>query len=424
MDTYQLIQRLAVALAIGLIIGIERGWKQRAEPEGERAAGMRTLALSGLLGGVWGALALGTGGWGVASLSVAFAAFTAVVATFRYREMQEEGSFGATTVVAAMLAFALGALAVLGDPRAAAAASVATAMLLALKAVLHAWLERLTWEELRSGLILLAMTVIMLPLLPDRELSPWFPVNPREVWLMTIFIAALSFAGYVAIRVAGPGFGILFSGLAGGLVSSTAVTLNMAHLARQHPDHQQMFAAATMLAGAMMMLRVLVVVAAVNFALVPSLAPALVVGALAQAGFGVLLAKRAGDNADGDAALKLKNPLDLPAVLTFGALLAVIMALANGLAVWAGSAGAYALAAVSGIVDVDAISLSMARLAPERLDATSAVIAILIAVAVNSVSKVVLASSTAGMAFARLLVPVLAATIIAGATGFWFALNW
>jgi uncharacterized membrane protein (DUF4010 family) len=424
MDTYQLIQRLAVALAIGLIIGIERGWKQRAEPEGERAAGMRTLALSGLLGGVWGALALGTGGWGVASLSVAFAAFTAVVATFRYREMQEEGSFGATTVVAAMLAFALGAFAVLGDPRAAAAAGVATAMLLALKAVLHAWLERLTWEELRSGLILLAMTVIMLPLLPDRELSPWFPVNPREVWLMTIFIAALSFAGYVAIRVAGPGFGILFSGLAGGLVSSTAVTLNMAHLARQHPDHQQMFAAATMLAGAMMMLRVLVVVAAVNFALVPSLAPALVAGALAQAGFGVLLAKRAGDNADGDAALKLKNPLDLPAVLTFGALLAVIMALANGLAVWAGSAGAYALAAASGIVDVDAISLSMARLTPKRLDATSAIIAILIAVAVNSVAKVVLASSTAGMAFARLLVPVLAATLIAGATGFWFALNW
>jgi uncharacterized membrane protein (DUF4010 family) len=424
MDTYQLIQRLAVALAIGLIIGIERGWKQRAEPEGERAAGMRTLALSGLLGGVWGALALGTGGWGVASLSVAFAAFTAVVATFRYREMQEEGSFGATTVVAAMLAFALGAFAVLGDPRAAAAAGVATAMLLALKAVLHAWLERLTWEELRSGLILLAMTVIMLPLLPDRELSPWFPVNPREVWLMTIFIAALSFAGYVAIRVAGPGFGILFSGLAGGLVSSTAVTLNMAHLARRHPDHQQMLAAATMLAGAMMMLRVLVVVTAVNFALVPSLAPALVVGALAQAGFGVLLAKRAGDNADGDAALKLKNPLDLPAVLTFGALLAVIMALANGLAVWAGSAGAYALAAASGIVDVDAISLSMARLTPKRLDATSAIIAILIAVAVNSVAKVVLASSTAGMAFARLLVPVLAATLIAGATGFWFALNW
>jgi uncharacterized membrane protein (DUF4010 family) len=174
----------------------------------------------------------------------------------------------------------------------------------------------------------------------------------------------------------------------------------------------------------MMMLRVLVIVAAVNLALVPYLAPALGLGALTQAGFGLLLARRAGDDPEEDAPLKLKNPLDLPAVLTFGALLAVIMALANGIAVWAGSAGAYALAAISGIVDVDAISLSMARLAPERLDATSAIIAILIAVAVNSVAKVVLASSTAGMAFARLLVPVLAATLIAGAAGFWFVSNW
>lgn len=422
MDTFQLIQRLAVALAIGLIIGIERGWKQRSEPEGERAAGLRTLTLSGLLGGVWGALALGTGVWGLVGLGAAFVGFTGVVALFRYREMQREGSFGATTVIAAMLAFALGALAVLGDPRAAAAAGVATALLLALKAMLHAWLERLTWEELRSGLILLAMTVIALPLLPDRELAAWLPVNPREVWLMTIFIAALSFAGYVAIRMAGPGLGLLLSGLAGGLVSSTAVTLNMAHLARGHAAHRGLFAAATVLAGAMMMLRVMVVVAAVNYALLPLLAPPLALGVLTQAGFGALLARRAGD-AKKAAPLALKNPLDLVPVLQFGALLAVIMGLANGIAAWAGAAGAYVLAAISGIVDVDAISLSMARLAPERLDATSAVIAILIAVGINSIAKVALASSAGGMRFAKLLVPVLIATLIAGAVGLWLAVQ-
>ncbi len=422
MDTFQLIQRQAVALAIGLIIGIERGWKQRSEPEGERAAGLRTLSLSGLLGGVWGALALGAGAWGLIGLGIAFAGFTGVVAAFRYREMQHERSYGATTIIAAMLAFALGALAVLGDPRAAAAAGVATALLLALKAALHGWLERLTWEELRSGLILLAMTVIMLPLLPDRELAAWFPVNPREVWLMTIFIAALSFAGYVAIRVAGPELGILLSGVAGGLVSSTAVTLNMAHLARRYPTHGQMFAAATMLAGAMMMLRVLVIVAAVNIALVPQLALPLVLGALTQAGCGALLAWRAGGDAGENAPLTLRNPLDLAAVLKFGALLAAIMALANGAAAWAGAAGAYALAAISGIVDVDAISLSMARLAPGALDAASAIIAILIAVAVNTIAKVAMASSTGGWSYATLLSPVLAATLIAGAAGLWLTL--
>ncbi len=231
--------------------------------------------------------------------------------------------------------------------------------------------------------------------MPDRELAPWFPVNPREVWLITIFIAALSFAGYVVIRVAGPQLGILLSGLVGGLVSSTAVTLNMAHLARQHPAHIQLFAAATMLAGAMMMLRVLVVVSAVNIALLPSLSLPLILGALTQAVIGGAIAIRAGSEGESSPPLALKNPLDLPAVLQFGALLAVIMALANGISAWAGSAGAYALAAISGTVDVDAISLSMARLAPDRLDATTAVTAILIAVAANSISKVVLASVTA-----------------------------
>ncbi|MFN3624048.1 MAG: MgtC/SapB family protein [Hyphomicrobium sp.] len=423
MDTYQLIQRLAVALAIGLIIGIERGWKQREEPEGERAAGLRTLTLSGLLGGVWGAMALGAGAWGVAALGLAFAGFTVVVALFRYREMVREGSFGATTVIAAMLAFALGAFAVLGDPRAAAAAGVATALLLALKAWLHAWLSRLTWEELRSGLILLAMTVIMLPLLPDREIGPWLPVNPREVWLMTIFIAALSFAGYVAIRIAGSEIGILLSGLAGGLVSSTAVTLNMAHLAREHPAHRETCAASTTLAGAMMMVRVLVVVTFANAALLASIGPALVLGALTQAGFGGLLAWRAGAQEETAAPLSLRNPVEFGAVLQFGALLAVIMALARGAAAWAGSAGAYVLAALSGVMDVDAISLSMARLAPDQLSIASAVIAILIAVAVNSAAKVVLATSAGGWAFGRLLVPVLGATLLAGAAGLWLAIH-
>jgi uncharacterized membrane protein (DUF4010 family) len=150
MDTFQLLQRLAAALAIGLIIGIERGWKQRSDPEGERTAGLRTHALAGLLGGIWGALTLNAGAWGPVGLGLGFAAFTAVIATYRYREMLHEQSFGATTVVAAMLAFALGALAVLGDPRVAAAAAVAATMLLALKAALHAWLERLTWESTRA----------------------------------------------------------------------------------------------------------------------------------------------------------------------------------------------------------------------------------------------------------------------------------
>lgn len=422
MDTFELIQRLAVALAIGLIIGIERGWKQRAEPEGDRVAGLRTHALAGLLGGIWGALAHHSGTWGAMGLGLAFVAFTAVIATFRYREMQREKTFGATTVVAAMIAFSLGALAVLGNATAAAAAGVAAAMLLALKAALHAWLKRLTWDELRAGLILLAMTVILLPLLPDRELTPWFPVNPREIWLMTIFIAALSFAGYAAIRAAGPGPGVLLSGLAGGLVSSTAVTLSMARLARQHHERLRLFAAAIILASAMMMLRVLVIVGIINAALLQLIAPPLVLAVLAQAAMAGALGNWARDDA-ATAPLELKNPFDLSVVLEFGALLAIVMVLAKGIAAWAGSKGAIALAAVSGMLDVDAITLSMARLAPDGLDADSAAFAILVAVGVNSAAKVALATTAGGLKLGTLLAWALGAAFAAAALGLWIALQ-
>lgn len=423
MDTFELIQRLAVALAIGLIIGIERGWKQRDEAEGDRAAGLRTLALAGLLGGVWGALALASGPWGAVALGLAFVAFAATMAVFRIREIQHDNTFGATTVVAAMVAFSLGALAVMGDKTAAAAAGVAATTLLALKAVLHAWLKRLTWEELRAGLILLAMTAILLPLLPDRELADWFPVNPRQIWLMTIFIAGLSFTGYVAIRAAGPGPGVLLSGLAGGLVSSTAVTLSMARLARQHPQRLRLFAAAVILASAVMMLRVLIIVGIINAALLQLVAPPLILAVLAQAAIAGALGNWARDDTSTATPLELKNPFDLSVVLEFGALLAIVMALAKGIAAWAGAKGAFALAAVSGVLDVDAIALSMARLAPDGLDADSAAFAILVAVGVNSAAKVVLAATAGGLKLGSLLAWALSGAFAAAALGLWIALQ-
>ncbi len=417
MDTFELVGRLAVALAIGLVIGIERGWKQREEAEGERAAGLRTHALSGLLGGIWGALALNTGQAGVVALALAFAAFTAAIAVFRYREMVHDKTFGATTVVAAMLAFALGALAVTGDKTAAAAAAVATALLLALKAALHEWVKRLTWEELRAGLILLAMTVILLPLLPDRDLSPSFPVNPHEVWLLTILIAALSFAGYAAIRLAGPSIGVLLSGLAGGLVSSTAVTLSMARLARSDGERGNIFAAGVLVASAVMMLRVLVIVGIVNIGLLAPLAAPLMLGALALAGIAGYLANWGREDSPVGKPLSLQNPFEFRVVLEFGALLAVIMAAANLLSGWAGSEGAIVLAAISGLLDVDAISISLARLVPHGLASGGAVAAILVAVVANSLTKIALGTAAGGLKFGRVVARGLAASLAVGALG-------
>jgi uncharacterized membrane protein (DUF4010 family) len=418
LDSFELTGRLAIALAIGLMIGIERGWRQRKVPEGDRAAGLRTHTLAALLGGVWGALTLKGGTAALIALAIAFAVFSAIIALFRYREMVRDGTYGATTVVAAMLAFALGAFAVAGDVTAAAAAGAATALILALKAAMHEWLKRLTWEELRAGLVLLAMTAILLPLLPNREIAPWFPVNPCEVWLLTIMIAALSFAGYIAIRLAGDRLGVLLSGVAGGLVSSTAVTLSMAKLAREHPGRARLFAAGILLASATMMLRLLVIAAVVNASLLIVLAAPLALAALAQAGIAAYYAGIPHAGANDESSLELRNPFDLGSVLQFGALLALIMALAKGAAAWMGPAGTIALAAVSGLVDVDAISISLARLAPVHLAAESAVLGIIVAVAVNSVAKLVLGITAGGLALGRLVASGLAAGLAAALAGY------
>src|SRR6516162_4212473 len=161
MDFQELISRLALALGIGLLFGLERGWRAREERPGGRAAGIRTFAISGMLGGVIGALgqSLGGAGGGIA-IGLVLASYSIVMAVFCLEENRAQKDFSATTWVAAMLAFALGAYALVGDMRAATALAVAGSMILALREPLHGWVEKLTWTELRSALVLLAMTFI------------------------------------------------------------------------------------------------------------------------------------------------------------------------------------------------------------------------------------------------------------------------
>lgn len=420
----ELFRRLGVALAIGVVIGVERGWEQRQDAEGERAAGLRTHALSSLLGGAWGAIARGLSPQGTTMLGLAFGAFAAAIIVFRLREVRHHGTFGATTVIASMMAFALGALAVIGDTVAAAAAAVATAMVLALKSPLHAWLRRLTWEELRAGLLLLAMTVILLPILPARELGPFGALNPHEIWLMTVLIAAVSFVGYLAIKVAGDRSGILLSGLAGGMVSSTAVTLSMARLARDHTERHRLFASGALLANVAMMMRVLIIASLFNAGLLRWLIPSLALAGIAQAVTAGLLLRRKISVTGVDKPLSLKNPFELSVVLAFGALLTLIMLLGKALTVWAGTRGALALAAASGVADVDAITLSMARLGRADLGVETAAFAILLAVAVNTVAKTVLAWVSGGKALGRLILFAAIAALVAGLIGLQLATWW
>jgi uncharacterized membrane protein (DUF4010 family) len=395
-----LIQRLAYALAIGLLIGLERGWDARAEQEGERTAGVRTHGLAALLGGVWGAVALEF--WhdaGVVALGLSFLLFGAAMAVFRYRETEHDKTFGATSVVAMMLAYALGALAVVGNEVAAAAGAVATTILLAAKGLLHEWVQKLTWEELRSGLVLLVMSFILLPVLPNRAIDRWGAVNPHELWLMTVLIAAVSFSGYVAVKIVGYRRGIAVAGMAGGLASSTATTAAMARLAAENPKDVGVLAAGALFANAIMGPRVLAILSVVNPAFGLRLAAPLIgVGVVYLLAGGFLMWRGAESGEREGNPVAGANPLDLPAVLKFGALLAAVMVLSKILTTFAGSSGAYALALVSGVADVDAISLSMARHGEQEVGWTAAAFTVLLAVLSNTLSKVAMAWAMGGTA--------------------------
>ena len=403
--------RLGLALAIGMLIGIERGWREREDAEGERTAGMRTFALIGLLGGVWGLL---SNVLGPIPLGLAFLALAGALTLFRWRETSRHRTYGATTLVAGFLTFALGVFAVLGDMAVAAAAGVAAAALLAAKEWLHAWLKILTWPELRSALILLAMSFVVLPVLPDQGFGPHEALNPWRLWLMTIVIAGVSFIGYVAVKMLGERFGALIAGLSGGLVSSTAVTIDLARRARTVSVIRPLFAGA-LAASVVMFVRVGVVVALFGPELLARLAGPLAVAAVVTAAAALVSGLRLPASADESEVSVFRNPLELRSVLGFGALLAVVLVLAKILTAALGEQGGVVLAAVAGIADVDAITLSMTEIAATSGDTIYPAIAILIAVATNSVSKSVMALVVGGRRFGLAYIAVSLAALACGA---------
>ncbi|PVE21451.1 hypothetical protein DC522_26480 [Microvirga sp. KLBC 81] len=389
MDDTSLLLRLGVALAIGLLVGLERGWKRREEAEGERTAGLRTYTLVALLGALSAILA---GYTSPVFLGMSFLGFALAFGAFAWLEAKTEQNFSVTGVVAALITFSLGAYTVLGDLQVAIAAGVIVTLILALKQPLHTWLRRLTWLEIRSVLILLAMTFLALPLLPDRTVDPWDAINPSEIWLLAIIIAAISFAGYVAIRVMGSQAGVALAALAGGLASSTATTVTLARMARDHPAASPLLSAGILLSGFVMIARVLIVASALNHALLLPLAWPLGAAGLVLLAVSGLLFLTHGKGSEERPQLSIKNPFDLGTALYFAALIAIISLLAKVVSTLMGDAGLTVLAALSGIADVDAITLSLARLSSDGITVTTAALGIGIAVAVNTLVK-------AGMTF-------------------------
>ena len=404
-----LLLRLGLALGVGLIVGIERGWRQRDEPEGGRTAGVRTFALIGFLGGLAGTTSLVAGTplpW-IACLVL----LTAVFALFSLREGIAERDFSVTSVIAAMTVFLLGVLAIQADMRLAAAGGVVTAVLLAGREYLHRTVSRLSWLELRSALLLMAMTAVVLPLLPNRPVDPLGALNPSEIWLLMILTAGVSYIGYAALKIAGPDKGPSLAGLAGGLASSTATTLAMSRLSRRMANASGLSAGVSF-AAMVSVLRASTLALVVQPSLAPLMAPPAIAAALVLGAGGALgLARR---SAAGPAREDLGVPFELRTVFGFGVLLAVVTLAGAWIATKAGAVGAYLLAAVSGFLDVDAITLSMARSVEIGARPSVAATAILIALASNAVQRVIFSWAFGSRTFALRFTIVSALALAAG----------
>jgi uncharacterized membrane protein (DUF4010 family) len=305
---------------------------------------------------------------------------------------------------------------VIGEPLPAIAGGVATAALLASKTALHAWLQRLSWPELRSGLVLLVMSFILLPALPSHPVDPWGAINPFALWLMTVLIAAISFIGYVAVKAVGYRRGLAVAGLAGGLASSTATTAAMARLAPEHPDQVGALAGGAVLANAVMALRVLAILGLINLDLALRLAAPLTGLALVYLLAGAILVRS--ERASGDHASQtplIDNPLDLAMVLKFGLFLSLVMVLSRIATHFAGPIGVYAIALLSGMADVDAIALAMGRQGAAEIGLQAAAIAVLLAIASNTLVKTAMGWTLGGQALgARLAIASTLSLIGAG----------
>jgi uncharacterized membrane protein (DUF4010 family) len=409
MDDLELLRRLGIALAIGLLTGLERGWKRRDEEAGQRAAGLRTFALVGLLGGFSGLAATQTG---PVVLGFIFLGFTAAFGVFQWLDARQEKDVSATTMVAGLLTFVLAADAVLGSDKVAASGAVAMVLLLAAREPLHHWLERLKREEIRAVLILLAMSFLLLPVLPNRPVDPWGAINPAEIWLLAIMIASISFGGYVAVRLFGDRLGVVMAAIVGGLASSTATTLTLARLGADKPESARLLSAGILASGTVMVIRVAVVATLLNRSLLRLLIYPLGAAAIVMAAASIFFLF--GEKQDERPQLEMNNPLELGTAIKLAGLIAVVMLATEVVQEYIGKAGVLIIAAFSGIADVDAVTISMSRLGGASVALETAVLAIALAVGVNTVSKAIMAGSVGGRRIGRLVGSASALAVAAG----------
>lgn len=418
---YEPFVSLAIALGCGFLIGLQR---QQVARSGESAGpgelgGVRTFPLYSLAG----ALAmLFPGVTGPVILVVVLLVLMFPVMLAYWDDVRQGRDRGATSEVAFVIAFLLGAVAaaealVIPAPQRwllAAAGAVATTSLLAMKEPLHHIARVISREEMYDTVQFLIFGVMVLPFLPDETYGPYEALNPFRMGLLVLLMASISFAGYVAVRWLGPGRGMGVAGLVGGLVSSTAVTLSASGRSKREPAVADACALAIVLACSVMVVRLIIEIVAVNRDLLPAVLPKFIGMLVAGAIISWWYYRRSREVMTTGGEVELRNPFELANALRFAALFALIQMIAKAAESHAGTGGLYVAAAVSGLTDVDAITLSIARMAAGGLEASVAANAILLAVGTNTLVKIGMAMSLGGGGLGYKVLLALASMVAVG----------
>lgn len=405
--------RFSAALGLGLLLGLERERKRDAEL---LFGGIRTFALIALLGAVGAFMERELDqGWLLLTTFIALSALVIV----SYATTAARGELGITTEVTALLAFIVGALCGWEKVGVASVATVVCLLLLTLKDFLHRLAHRVELADVEATLQFAVISVIILPLLPNQNFGtpPLEVINPYKIWLMVVLIAGLNFLGYLLVKVLGSEHGLVLTGILGGLVSSTAVTLSFSQRSRQEPPLSSSFVLAILVAWTIMFVRVVVMVGVVNRDLARNLALAL--GFMAMAGLLIsfFLWQRSKARETGTVTAGA-NPFELSEAIKFGFLFGFVTVVAKAAETYLGATGLYLAGALAGLTDVDAISLSMANLAtsnPESL--LIAARTIVIAVVANTLVKAGMAAFMGAPALRRTVSLATILLLIAAAGG-------
>lgn len=402
MADLDILRGLAVALGLGLLVGVER--ERRHVADGHVVAGVRTFALIGLAG----AIAERIGGIGIALGG----AFVVLAALAGYRASRGRDP-GLTTETAMLLVFLLGVLA-MRELALAAGLGVAVTLLLAMKTRAHHFVHQvLTDQELHDALLLAAAATVVLPLLPDRAIDPWQVLNPRKLWLLAVIVMAISALGHIAKRAYGARTGLMLAGFAGGFASSSATIASMGARARREPALASACAGAGMISNISTVAQLGVVVGLMSPPLLARLWPALLVSGLVVLGF-AFVAARAAREVPADVEAPLGRAFEPKQALLFVAVLATVMLASAALQAWLGDAALEAVLAVSGLADAHAAAASAAQLvATGRIEAQVALPGIALGLATNSATKLGLAWASGGRGYALRLLPGIAAMLLA-----------